>query len=461
MKEQEEMTLSEREMEIIRLVATGSTNRLIAQNLAISVNTVKVHLHNIFEKMGVQSRTEATLYAIRQGWVAVEERDKAAAPADVVKEERQEEAVTGWEPAAPEPLSWGRRLYLVVAAVLVAVVIFLPRTATGGAGEGAAPDPITDLGVAPEPVGSGQRLAVSRWKSLGRLPSPRARLAVVAVGGKLYAVGGVGAEGVTGALEVYDPKADSWAAMKSKPTPTASVSAAVLDGRIYVPGGYLGDGQATSIVEVYDVERDLWLEAPPLPEPLFAYALAAVDGKLYLFGGSDGKRFSNATYAYDPAKEEWSAREPLPGARAFAGAGVVDGKVYLLGGYDGKNELAANDEYDPVGDSWRPRSTMSQGRAGLSVASLGSSVYIIGGGWNSYLAANERYDPRTDTWAGTETPIVAQWYNLGAAAIDKDIYAVGGWSGRYLDVNEKYQAIYTIFLMLQPVGGSPATPKGN
>ncbi|MDI7275266.1 MAG: response regulator transcription factor, partial [Anaerolineae bacterium] len=92
--------LSERELEILRLVATGVTNRQIALRLAISHNTVKVHLRNIFAKIGVESRTEATLVAIQRGWVQVPNALGEAAGL-----ERQA--------AAPYvPLSWGRRAFL-------------------------------------------------------------------------------------------------------------------------------------------------------------------------------------------------------------------------------------------------------------------------------------------------------------------------------------------------------------
>jgi len=59
--------LSEREVEILRLVAAGKSNRLIAERLLISENTVKYHLKNILQKLGVSNRTEAVTWAIQRG----------------------------------------------------------------------------------------------------------------------------------------------------------------------------------------------------------------------------------------------------------------------------------------------------------------------------------------------------------------------------------------------------------
>jgi two-component system nitrate/nitrite response regulator NarL len=56
--------LSDRESQIMRLVAQGQRNKEIGQNLFISEQTVKNHVHNIFDKLGVSDRLELVLYAI-------------------------------------------------------------------------------------------------------------------------------------------------------------------------------------------------------------------------------------------------------------------------------------------------------------------------------------------------------------------------------------------------------------
>jgi DNA-binding NarL/FixJ family response regulator len=60
--------LSEREIEVLRFLAQGLTNKDIAQTLFLSVRTVEAHLRNIFGKLGVRSRTEAALWASKHGY---------------------------------------------------------------------------------------------------------------------------------------------------------------------------------------------------------------------------------------------------------------------------------------------------------------------------------------------------------------------------------------------------------
>ena len=58
-------SLSERELQVLRLLATGKTNRAIAEELFISEKTVARHVSNIFDKVGASSRTAATAWAFQ------------------------------------------------------------------------------------------------------------------------------------------------------------------------------------------------------------------------------------------------------------------------------------------------------------------------------------------------------------------------------------------------------------
>jgi len=63
--------LTPREMEVLKLIAAGLSNKEIAQGLVLSEKTVKNHINNIFSKLHVYDRSQAMLYAIRQGLVKV------------------------------------------------------------------------------------------------------------------------------------------------------------------------------------------------------------------------------------------------------------------------------------------------------------------------------------------------------------------------------------------------------
>jgi len=62
------VSLSPREMEILELICQGASNKDIAQRLGISYQTVKNHVTSILQKLGVSDRTQAVLYALKNGW---------------------------------------------------------------------------------------------------------------------------------------------------------------------------------------------------------------------------------------------------------------------------------------------------------------------------------------------------------------------------------------------------------
>jgi len=65
--------LTDKEIEIIRRVATGMSNKEIAEQLAYSEKTVKNYLSIIFQKLGIRDRTQAAIFALRQGLIPLEE----------------------------------------------------------------------------------------------------------------------------------------------------------------------------------------------------------------------------------------------------------------------------------------------------------------------------------------------------------------------------------------------------
>jgi DNA-binding CsgD family transcriptional regulator len=461
-------SLSEREVEVMKLVATGASNQQIARSLVISPNTVKVHLRNIFEKLGVQSRTEATMAAVRSGLVPVppgmllpgELLGEAAPPVVPVESVPMPE----W-PALPGVPRW-QRLYLVAATLLVLAAAFAPW---GQRSSASRLTPFSDLGrahTAPLP-----RPAVSRWVARAPLSVPRTRLAIAQVAGKIYAIGGESAAGISGELSIYDPDSNGWLTGAPKPIPAANISAAVLDGLVYVPGGSTATGggntpaalssplraqavsasAVTAEVEAYDPRSNRWQDRAPLPSPLAAYALVAQGEYLYVFGGWDGSNYRANSYRYDPKTDRWEALSPMPGARAFAAVGVLGGLLYVVGGYDGRTELDSVYAYDPAAEGtgaspWSRRASLNQARAGLSLVTVGSRLYAVGGGWFNDLAFNEQYDAVTGAWSRIETPVVGQWRNLGLVALGNKLYAVGGWGGSYLAINEEYQALFLVVL---------------
>jgi DNA-binding NarL/FixJ family response regulator len=76
----EKPLLSDREMEVVQLVAQGFQNKEISKKLLISEQTVKNHMHNIFDKLGVSDRLELALYAIHHRLIDEPDGTLALAP---------------------------------------------------------------------------------------------------------------------------------------------------------------------------------------------------------------------------------------------------------------------------------------------------------------------------------------------------------------------------------------------
>ncbi|MHB0858654.1 MAG: LuxR C-terminal-related transcriptional regulator [Anaerolineae bacterium] len=441
--------LTLRERELLELVVTGATNQQIALALDISINTVKAHLRNIFAKLGVESRTEATLLAIQQGLVTL-----CASPLSTVEEFPQGQSAVAriWPDlqGVRWPLHSLQRVAVLVGIVLLGAALAWPVARF------ARPAPHSRL----VDISGGSAAAEafvdqdSRWKPRSSLSIPRGRFAQTEVEGLVYVVGGLTESGCVSRVETYDPKQDRWEQRADKPVAVANIGAAAVGGRIHVPGGLDADGQVRNVHEVYDPAADTWSTAASLPFPVCAYAIAPVEGGFYLFGGWDGHRYLDKVLFYDATADTWHDAPPLRVARGFAAAVAAPSGIYLLGGYDGEREIDLCESFDPAlavagEDPWHMHTPMTYGRAGHGAALVDGSLYVVGGGWDHPLDSSERYDLSNDAWSRFGTPN-AEWHALGLSAVDTVegalLIAVGGWSGRYLNTVDAYQASYRIFL---------------
>jgi len=450
--ENDSQSLSERELEVLELVSTGMTNQQIALKLDISANTVKAHLRNIFGKLAVESRTEATRYAIAHQLVTL---PGLAAPADDGDEpapaEAAYDATEAYRRAIP---AWQQLVALGVALAAGLVMALWPRQ---GARATSPADAFRD--------GAPSQAAVAwqeapRWQTETTLPTPRSRFAQVAHGGRLYLIAGETESGLTGRLDAYDLASGAWEQLAAKPTAVANVKAAAVAGRIYVPGGMLAGGLPSDAMEAYDPATGEWNQAARLPVALFGYALIAEDDGFWLCGGWNGQRYVGDTYRYDVADDRWESGPPLTLPRGFAAGALLDGRVYVTGGYDGETvyRLTESLAADPSGsDGWQLRAPMRAARAGHEAVALEGALYVVGGGWESSLAYGERYDPTANAWATFATPLVGSWRNLGLAAVTTSrgglLYAAGGWNDGYLQSMQAYHATYRLYLTVEK-GGS-------
>lgn len=464
----EDTQLSKRELDVLRILPSGASNKEIAGQLNISEATVKIHLKNIYRKTGSASRTEAAFYAVRTGLVQV-----AGGTPPVAVEDEPPEAATGLletvvppdatvvtedlqpvvdMPPAPTPSK--RRYWLVGGAALALLVLgALIYGLRAGLLSSAQPTANPTDSTA---VTSGQPAPEQRWRE--RAPMPQARagfgLASYSYDGRtyLYAIAGAGPDGPSAQVQRYDPAADVWVPFTAKSTAVTDVQAAVIGNRIFIPGGQTAKG-VSNVLEAYDPRRDQWSTLAPLPEPRSGYALAAVEGKLYLFGGWDGARYRADVWRYDPDTGAWSERRAMPTARAYAGAVVIDGQVYVVGGADESGALRVNERYIPADEDagsnpWSTKAPLPVAVSHLAVAAASNLAFVVGGadGAGRQLI----YNAALDAWEVQTAPLGAL-QDLRAQALANKLHFMGGFDGaNYSAATYEYLALWVSFLPVAP-----------
>jgi DNA-binding CsgD family transcriptional regulator/N-acetylneuraminic acid mutarotase len=450
--------LSERELAVLERLVEGGTNREIARDLDISHNTVKVHLRNVFTKLDVASRTEATTVALQRGLITVPGLEGHAPPA--ISEAPAEPAPGRAEglpsppvAAPPEAAPATRRSWLIAALLLLALLalfVAVPRLLDGeSTGE--------DTSEAPAEPFAETRLGDTSWSLARQMPQGRAAMAVAAVGLNLYQIGGEVEAGVANLVSVYETATGRWFNAAPKPTAVAGASAAVLFGEIYVPGGRLADGRPTAVVEAYSPANDAWRPVAALPRPLADSLVISNGTALYVVGGWDGESYSAEALVYDAGQESWLALPPMSLARAQAAGGILHGRLYVVGGFDGLRELTECEFFDPAEEGWFACPAIELARAGAGAAALSNNqLYVLGGGLEGSVPFGEVFDAATNTWSRLEMPMLgdgASWYGLGVANVETRIYLMGGRLGHELVADTYVFTPFTHRTYLPAVGG--------
>ncbi len=422
--------LSGREFDVLNCMAQGAANKEIALELSISPNTVKVHLRNIYTKLGAQSRTEATRIAFEQGLVSVPvqptDPDSESEPA--VEEEESAGKDPASTPTSPATTPKRSRNWLIITlgsflflSVLVIGIISInssnnnnntPPTATIPP----TPYPETDLG--------------NNWSESAPLHQPTTNMATIAIGLQVYLIGGRTDSGTSDTVQVYDTVTHLWSEGESKPTAVTDTTAAALFGEIYIAGGRLVDGSVTNVVEVYSPANNAWRTVASLPQPTAGGLLISGGGFLYLFGGTDGTDTFDNIYQYDFESNSWHDLPAMNQARAYAAGGEINGLFYIVGGENRGTPLSSCEQFNPIDETWTACPNMQQARSRAGATTLVNKLYVFGGTAVSEQPAitSELYNPQTDTWEELDTPISddSHWINPGVTRVETKIYAVGG-----------------------------------
>ncbi len=433
--------LSDRERDILKLVATGVSNKEIARELHISTNTVKVHLRNIFAKINVYSRTEATLYAIEHG---------------IVDTPGNQEVQDGSNAFKKETIYSRRRwIYLSVIALIILTTSYVTWFSLQSK-KNSPPAPLSSIAT---PTNQ------PRWQKHAPLPEGRAGMAAAVYENQIYLFAGETKNGITNTALKYDIETDQWHSITDKPTPVTDIQAAMIGEKIYIPGGWTGN-EAIQKMEVYDPRSDSWEEKASIPKARSGYALTSLEGKLFLFGGSDGENVTDNVYSYNPTYNEWTEMRPMLVPGAFINAVSSGTKIYLIGGWNGNQALTRTVSYIPARDlsgdnPWIELLPLPQPLCFHAAVELINSIYVIGEINSRCNIQNDvrkqkiiyQYQILNNRWVDFEENSTVINYNFSLVGISNMIYYIGGYEDKTLSrQNLSYIPIYlsTLPLIINP-----------
>lgn len=275
----------------------------------------------------------------------------------------------------------------------------------------------------------------SGWSVGPLLRTARDDFGLVALGGKLYAFGGMsGARGrAVRSMEVLEPAAGRWEVGPPMRTPRYSFGAAVSGDSLYVVGG--DDGETTSArTERFDPATQSWTRLAEAPTIRYAMGAAELNGSIYLAGGRVEIDPIDAFERYEVATNRWVKLRPMPTPRAELLLLAFDGLLYAIGGSTpGGRDTTMVEVYDPSADRWRQGPSLPEPVVRGAGAALGARLHVLVRSKHFILERG-----RAQWSVGPPAPTSRK--GAGAAALAGALFLVGGCSDepRDLSVTERY-----------------------
>ena len=175
------------------------------------------------------------------------------------------------------------------------------------------------------------------WTTGPALPVALNHPAAATIGTDVYVAGGFSPSGASNRVFVLANGATSWREVAPMKRPRGALALLALGGKLYAIGGLAGSVQV-AIPEAYDPATNAWTDLPAMPHPR-NHVAGYLDGAVACVAGGREPSTSARIDCYDPATGAWQERGSLPAATSGA-AGVVLGGVTMVAGGEPSSETS-------------------------------------------------------------------------------------------------------------------------
>lgn len=159
-------------------------------------------------------------------------------------------------------------------------------------------------------------LGAGRWHEIDPMPGPRSAAAAVAVGDRIFIVGGADGTRLVAPTYEYNVSTQKWRTVAAIPTPRDHLAAVALDGGVCAVGGRrLSMSLNLAAFECYDPQSDTWARLPDAPTARGGVGAAVHDRRVYFVGGEQPRGTFREVEIFDARTGSWSRGPDLPTAR--------------------------------------------------------------------------------------------------------------------------------------------------